>query len=107
MTPIPSHEDRAVSYADLLTRRAAVAPMRGLDQVPGLHPGMFHYQRDVTEYLLGCGRGAAFLDTGHGHPDRPAFARMKRDRAARRKAMGYSRSTANDLLTWAKQMEPA
>lgn len=55
-----------ISYAELLTRRAAVAPMRGLDQVPELHPGMFHYQRDVTEYLLGCGRGAAFLDTGLG-----------------------------------------
>lgn len=55
-----------MSYAELLARRAAVAPMRGLDQLPDLHPGMFHYQRDVTEYLLGCGRGAAFLDTGLG-----------------------------------------
>ena len=27
---------------------------------------MFHYQRDVTEYLLRVGSGAAFLDTGLG-----------------------------------------
>lgn len=47
------------------------------------------------------------VDPPYGHPDRPAFARMKRHRAARRKSMGYSRSTANDLITWAKQMEPA
>jgi hypothetical protein len=32
---------------------------------------------------------------------------MKLDRAKRRKAMGYSRATANDLVDWAKQMEAA
>lgn len=53
-------------YAELLASRAAVAPMRGLDSIPDLHPGMFHYQRDVAEFLLACGRGAAFLDTGLG-----------------------------------------
>lgn len=56
----------ALSYESLLKRRAAVAPMRGLDDVPALHDGMFHYQRDVTDFLLRCGRGAAFLDTGLG-----------------------------------------
>lgn len=53
-------------YAQLLAKRAAIAPLRGLDNVPALHDGMFNYQRDVTEYLLRCGRGAAFLDTGLG-----------------------------------------
>lgn len=53
-------------YAELLASRAAVAPMRGLDYVPPLHDGMFHYQRDVTDFLLRVGRGAAFLDTGLG-----------------------------------------
>jgi hypothetical protein len=53
-------------YAELLASRAAVAPMRGLDHVPALHDGMFHYQRDVTDFLLRVGRGAAFLDTGLG-----------------------------------------
>lgn len=53
-------------YDDLLARRAAVAPLRGLAEVPMLHPGMFPYQRDVTDYLLRVGSGAAFLDTGLG-----------------------------------------
>jgi superfamily II DNA or RNA helicase len=55
-----------MSYAELLAKRAAIVPMRGLDSIPALHPDMFHYQRDVTEFLLACGRGAAFLDTGLG-----------------------------------------
>ena len=53
-------------YDNLLRTRQAVAPMRGLNNVPALSPAMFPYQRDVTEYLLRCGRGAAFLDTGLG-----------------------------------------
>lgn len=55
-----------MSYADLLRSRAVTAPRRGLSSIPALHPGMFHYQRDVTEYLLSVGSGAAFLDTGLG-----------------------------------------
>ncbi|KKB09385.1 hypothetical protein [Devosia chinhatensis] len=47
------------------------------------------------------------VDPPYGHPDRPAFNRMKRQRAFRRKAMGYSRAKANDLVAGAKQMEPA
>lgn len=54
------------TYAELLKSRSVVAPARGIDCVPALYPGMFHYQRAVTEYLLGVGRGAAFLDTGLG-----------------------------------------
>ena len=55
-----------MDYADLLRSRAVAMPMRGIDDVPALHSGMFPYQRDVTDYLLRCGRGAAFLDTGLG-----------------------------------------
>lgn len=43
----------------------------------------------------------------YGHPDRPAFNRMKLQRAKRRKAMGYSRQAAADLVTWAEQQERA
>jgi hypothetical protein len=55
-----------MSYADLLARKSAEAPLRGLDTVPDLHQGMFPYQRDVTSFLLHVGGGAAFLDTGLG-----------------------------------------
>lgn len=54
------------AYTELLARRSTKAPRRGLDSVPSLHPDMFHYQRDVTEFLLSAGSGAAFLDTGLG-----------------------------------------
>lgn len=55
-----------MSYAELLARRSITAPVRGIENVPRLHAGMFHYQRDVTEFLLSVGCGAAFLDTGLG-----------------------------------------
>lgn len=55
-----------MGYAELLARKSAEAPMRGLHSVPALHDGMFPYQRDVTEFLLHVGGGAAFLDTGLG-----------------------------------------
>jgi hypothetical protein len=35
----------------------------------------------------------------------PAFAQMKRLRANRRRAMGYSRATANELVEWAARMD--
>ncbi|NKJ03114.1 helicase-related protein [Rhizobium sp. SG741] len=55
-----------MTYADLLARKSADAPLRGLSNIPSLHSDMFPYQRDVTEFLLGVGGGAAFLDTGLG-----------------------------------------
>ena len=55
-----------MKYQDLLAKRAVQAPMRGIENVPPLHGGMFHYQKDVTEFLLRTGCGAAFLDTGLG-----------------------------------------
>lgn len=54
------------SYEDFLRRKTILAPERGLRDVPALHPGMFPHQRDVTEFLLRAGCGAAFLDTGLG-----------------------------------------
>src|SRR5882724_7184059 len=53
-------------YEDLLKKRQAIAPMRGLKKIPELSSAMFPYQRDVTSYLLQVGCGAAFLDTGLG-----------------------------------------
>ena len=47
------------------------------------------------------------VDPPYGHPDRPAFNRMKYERAKRRKAMGYSRATAADLVAWAAAREAA
>lgn len=47
------------------------------------------------------------VEPPYGHPDRPDFNRMKLQRAKRRKAMGYSRATANALVQWAAQREAA
>lgn len=43
------------------------------------------------------------VEPPYGHPDRAEFARMKRLRAYRRKAMGYSRATAASLVQWAER----
>lgn len=53
-------------YLQFLERKAVVAPERGMKSVPKLHSSMFPHQRDVTEFLLRAGCGAAFLDTGLG-----------------------------------------
>jgi hypothetical protein len=37
--------------------------------------------------------------------DWPAYAQMKRRRSLRRKAMGYSRATATELVAWAERMD--
>lgn len=50
-----------MSYAELLARKSADAPLRGLSSIPSLHEGMFAYQRDVTEFLLGVGGGCCVL----------------------------------------------
>jgi hypothetical protein len=54
------------TYNELIEAKAVVAPSRGLKSIPALNPGMRPYQRDCTEFLLGIGSGAAFLDTGMG-----------------------------------------
>jgi hypothetical protein len=55
-----------MDYAEFLARRSVEAPVRGMSDVPALNPAMFPYQRDVTDFLLRVGCGAAFLDTGLG-----------------------------------------
>lgn len=55
-----------MEYADFLSRKAVRAPERGMKNIPALHSAMFPHQRDVTEFLLRVGSGAAFLDTGLG-----------------------------------------
>jgi hypothetical protein len=55
-----------LDYERLLADKAVAAPLAGLEDIPDLNPAMFPHQRDVTEFLLRVGRGAAFLDTGLG-----------------------------------------
>lgn len=66
MAQHPDYRQFLDGYAELLQRRQIKAPIRGIENVPTLHPGMFGYQRDVTSFLLNVGSGAAFLDTGLG-----------------------------------------
>jgi hypothetical protein len=54
------------AYTDIIASKRVAFEPAGLSRIPELNPGLFHYQRDVTEFLLRCGRGAAFLDTGLG-----------------------------------------
>ena len=54
------------AYLDIVnSKRVAFAPT-GLTKVPELNSAMFPYQRDSTEFLLRCGCGGAYLDTGLG-----------------------------------------
>jgi len=53
-------------YMDFLRSKHIAAQPSGLENVPALNAAMFPYQRDVTDFLLRAGRGAAFLDTGLG-----------------------------------------
>ena len=55
-----------MNYDEFLLGKAVNAPRRGLSNIPNLHSAMFPHQRACTEYLLGVGNGAAFLDTGLG-----------------------------------------
>lgn len=56
----------ALTYADVLARKAVVARPRGMENLPELNPNLFGHQRAVTEFLLHAGCGAGFLDTGLG-----------------------------------------
>lgn len=51
---------------EFLGNKVEMTPQRGMESVPALSSAMFPYQRDVTEFLLRVGGGAAFLDTGLG-----------------------------------------
>jgi SNF2 family DNA or RNA helicase len=53
-------------YLDLLRRKEARAPERGLTAIPALAHHLFSYQRECVEFLLRIGSGGLFLDTGLG-----------------------------------------
>ncbi len=54
-----------MNYHDFITQKLVKANEVGM--TPGeLHHSLYPFQRLVTERLLKCGRGAAFLDTGLG-----------------------------------------
>lgn len=54
------------AYQDLLAAKTVTFAPSGIEDGFDLHPGLFPYQADVTRFLLACGRGAGFLDTGLG-----------------------------------------
>lgn len=59
-------ENRAkIEYAAFLQRKTIKAQQTGITP-PKLHPGLFDFQRNVTEWALQTGRAALFLDTGLG-----------------------------------------
>lgn len=53
-------------YNDLIARKKVLFEPKGLTKVPPLNTAMFHYQQDVTDFLLRCGCGGAYLATGMG-----------------------------------------
>lgn len=53
-------------YLEFIRRKEVKAPERGLKSIPEINSQAFGYQRDVIEFLLRAGSGAAFLDTGLG-----------------------------------------
>ena len=54
------------TYDELLKGKELKAPLAGMERVPELSGHLFDHQRDVVDFLLRAGRGAAFLDTGMG-----------------------------------------
>jgi hypothetical protein len=56
-----------MNYQDFLESKRIAAPAKGLSgRIPELHPDLFGYQRECTEFGLRAGNWAAFLDTGLG-----------------------------------------
>lgn len=55
-----------MDYEDFLKSKAVMMPKKGMGVIPELRGHLFPHQRDTVEFLLGVGRGAAFLDTGLG-----------------------------------------
>lgn len=53
-------------YSALLAAKAPAERLSGLKNVHALNPALFDYQRDVADFLLRIGSGAALLDTGLG-----------------------------------------
>lgn len=55
-----------MNYQQFLEKKILTAPLRGIDPVGAINSNAFDYQAHCIEYLLKCGQGAAFLDTGMG-----------------------------------------
>jgi hypothetical protein len=53
-------------YLDFLAKKSAVAPMRGMAEVPALSSWLYPFQRASVQFLLRAGAGGLFLDTGLG-----------------------------------------
>lgn len=62
----PSANTPPSDYAAFLASKAVSAPKRGLDTVPALAHHLFAYQAHCVDFLLRCGSGGLFLDTGLG-----------------------------------------
>jgi len=54
------------SYDDFLINKKERVLPSGMDKIPELSTHLFPHQADTVEFLLRCGRGGAFLDTGLG-----------------------------------------
>lgn len=55
-----------MNYDQFLRRKEVRAPLAGMESSPELSDFLFPHQRDVVDFLLRRGAGAAFLDTGLG-----------------------------------------
>lgn len=55
-----------MEYHEFLKRKEFKALPSGMADLPELSKNLFPHQRDVVNFLLRAGRGAAFLDTGLG-----------------------------------------
>lgn len=55
-----------MNYQEFLRTKELRALPAGMAKIPELGSHLFDHQRDVVEFLLRAGRGAAFLDTGMG-----------------------------------------
>lgn len=55
-----------MDYVDFLRTKHIAPQMDGIKYDGELNPRLFDYQREVLDFLLRAGRGAAFLDTGLG-----------------------------------------
>jgi superfamily II DNA or RNA helicase len=53
-------------YEQFLASKAAVAPLRGMENIPALSSHLFPFQRAVVEHNLRVGSAGCFLNTGLG-----------------------------------------
>lgn len=53
-------------YASFLASKALRADHVGIETIPDLAPHLFPFQRSCVDFLLRCGSGGLFLDTGLG-----------------------------------------